>query len=205
MRHCSYGRMPAASVVRPPRRRPAPAGRAPRRRDQGRPRRGRPPRRRPSRRSRLAVGPGHRGLPHGRAPARRGPEREDRGPGALRRAQPLRRRLLLRQRARPHLGQHHGPRQRRRRWRLRDVRRIPRRRHVERRRRPGPPRSLPGQAQRLRLLRQSPRRPRRGPGLRGRLQPQLGRHLGGQEPPRSPTAGRPRSASPSRPSPSGPG
>ncbi|MCK7482988.1 MAG: hypothetical protein M0C28_42130 [Candidatus Moduliflexus flocculans] len=42
-------------------------------------------------------------------------------------AQPLHRRLLLRQRARPHLGQHHGPRQRGRAAAIWDVRRRPRR------------------------------------------------------------------------------
>ena len=69
--------------------------------------------------------------------------------------------------------------------------RAPRVLDVERRHRPGPPRSVPGQAQCLRLFRQSPRGPRRRPGLCRRLEPQLGRDLGGRKrPPRRRLVGR---------------
>ena len=157
-----------------------------------RPRRGEPPHRRAPRRQGLAGGAGHRRLPHGRAAARRGPERADGSPGHLRRPQPLHRGLLPRQRARPHLGQLHGPRQRERGRRHGGLRlRAPRLLDVERRHRPGPPRPVPGQAQCLRLFRQSPRGPRRRPGLCRRLEPQLGRDLGGRKrPPRRRLVGR---------------
>ena len=132
----------------------------------------RPPSRRLALRRRLERGRSAHLVQDGLPDDRRRTVRAHRAPGRLRRLGPLHRRHVLRPRARPHRGQFHGPRRRRRRGR---ERRGPR---------PGSPRSVPGQAERLHLLRQPSRRPERGPGLRRALQPELGRHLGRQEPDR---------------------